>query len=150
VLIPVDFVVPTPPGQATVPNWNGDGLDVAFFSTGPNTASAVFTQENNSGTFGASPNVAVFTDLGPGHPTFTNVVLASASPDWNVPANVSFNSQSFGFDFGGLAFQPGDSLTLEITGLAAVPEPASVTLLGIGTAGMAWYVWRRRKRSVTA
>lgn len=33
---------------------------------------------------------------------------------------------------------------------AATPEPASLTLLGIGIAGMAGYGWRRRKLAAAA
>jgi len=42
----------------------------------------------------------------------------------------------------------GDSPTLEVDGVA-VPEPSSLTLLGIGAISLLGYGWRRRKR-VTA
>jgi hypothetical protein len=43
-------------------------------------------------------------------------------------------------------FAPGNSIpSFQLDGVAA-PEPASITLLGIGIAGMAGYGWRRRKQ----
>jgi hypothetical protein len=36
-------------------------------------------------------------------------------------------------------------ITYDINGTAAVPEPASVTMFGIGVAGLVGYAWRRRK-----
>jgi PEP-CTERM motif len=36
------------------------------------------------------------------------------------------------------------------TSLTQTPEPATITLLGVGIAGMAGYGWRKRKQSVTA
>jgi hypothetical protein len=42
------------------------------------------------------------------------------------------------------------ALRVEMTGTAqSVPEPASLTLLGIGIAGIAGYGWRRHKAATT-
>jgi hypothetical protein len=40
-----------------------------------------------------------------------------------------------------------DSFTLQVGPATATPEPASLTLLGIGAVGLAGYGWRRRRRA---
>jgi hypothetical protein len=47
-----------------------------------------------------------------------------------------------------LIFGRTDSLAQFAIGTAPVPEPGSLTLLGIGTAGLIGYAWRRCRRSV--
>jgi PEP-CTERM motif len=41
-------------------------------------------------------------------------------------------------------------VTTQVGGFPGAPEPASVTLLGIGIGGLAGYGWRKRKPAVTA
>jgi len=50
------------------------------------------------------------------------------------------------FQFLGAADLGGDPWIIATAETSAVPEPASLTLLGIGIAGIAGFAWRRRKQ----
>ena len=41
------------------------------------------------------------------------------------------------------------SVVPQASDVAAVPEPASLTLFGLGLGSLVWYQWRRRQRTVT-
>jgi hypothetical protein len=43
----------------------------------------------------------------------------------------------------GAAYRENNSSTFTAT--TGIPEPASLTLLGLGVAGIAGYAWRRRR-----
>jgi hypothetical protein len=74
--------------------------------------------------------------------------------DWAPGTNDSFNQ----FSNSGVAnpvsavdLQEMDVIGYDLgSGASATPEPASLTMLGIGIAGLAGYGWRRRKQSLPA
>jgi hypothetical protein len=67
----------------------------------------------------------------------------SATSDFGNTASLQSVTLPDGTPVTGVTFDSG--LTFGPT--IATPEPASLTLLGIGTAGFAGYGWRRRRRS---
>jgi hypothetical protein len=68
---------------------------------------------------------------------------APISPDTVTPDGVTIEYLVLG-TFLGLGFQPLTSGHIDATG---VPEPASLTLLGIGALGLLGYGWRKRKQA---
>jgi hypothetical protein len=65
---------------------------------------------------------------------------------YSGPAGTAFDLLRFGIY--GPSFRPGETEFVDdfsFTQFTATPEPATLTLLAIGIAGMAGYGWRRRK-----
>jgi hypothetical protein len=68
-----------------------------------------------------------------------------------VPVGVTFMGTAQSVDFGGSANYIGfDDITLGSKTPGNTPEPASLTLLGLGVAGLGWYGWRRRTKASQA
>jgi hypothetical protein len=97
-------------------------------------------------TFVSAPfNGFVVSEVGPSPDTITGASLASTNIPSFDSSRITFDATDVFVNFQGLVVpNPGD-LSVNVTfGATATPEPASLTLLGLGVAGLAGYRCRRR------
>jgi hypothetical protein len=120
--------------------------------TVPGIGTATFT-DANTGVF-ATPSLSLagFTNesainLATVNPAFASYDLKSAIGPFTGSTVGSFFGAGFPTTLGEFVFSTSDPPATATFTAQVVPEPASLTLLGIGAAGLFGYGWRRRKRA---
>jgi hypothetical protein len=150
----VDWSISTTPFGADVTSPFGTNLAFGLGAVLSNTLvkSAYFGSDLYESTF-SLPNVL----LGSGtyYLTLRNATASNSTfVAWDINNGPStayeFPSFTTGTENGFLLGSNSDSFQVYGPDVASTPEPASMTLLGLGVAGMAGYGWRRRKQAVAA
>jgi hypothetical protein len=147
------LVPPSPPNilwQGGPPHAESFNVNFAALQSSFGFTRVEFLSPTSSGTITPAWTASAFDSMGHlldqvGEPIISSFSgIPSHSFVLNGPgiAWVTFASDAHGF-----AGTAGVALDDFVLSNAAVPEPASLTLLGIAIAGMAGYGWRRRRQS---
>jgi hypothetical protein len=130
----------TSPAFQTIEGENGPNAGVLVPTSGANLISFNLASTNASGTF----QIYAFSDSTQGYSNWTYYNAANPSDPDNANS-YAFQSTPFSGTFPGSEsmFLLG---TVTVLGPSAVPEPGSMVLAGIASAGFAGYGWRRKRR----
>jgi hypothetical protein len=123
-----DLVTASSPHYADVNNAGVLNIDIT-------ASQLVFSWYGSGYSFAGTFDGVEFTDLT--HP-FTSAVLDQVSNTPGIlPGAVTLTGGSIFVDLNGATYSPGQNVTVDVSGLSGVPEPAiwGLMLLGVGAVG---------------
>jgi hypothetical protein len=101
---------------------------------------------SNSSFNSAAFNGFVVSEVGTSPDTITGASLGTTNASGFHSSMITFDAKDVFVNFAGVSVPDNGELSVNVTFAAATaPEPASLTLLGLGVAGIAGYAWRRRR-----